>query len=62
LVFPHTHPSIDANKGSIKENREEDTNVKKFETAELEVIKFNVEDVITTSNDVENGENMTDKG
>ena len=34
----------------------------KFEYPEISVIKFDVEDVITTSGDIENEENMTDKG
>ena len=36
--------------------------MKKFVTPEVEIMKFSVADVITTSDDVENGENMTDKG
>lgn len=34
--------------------------MKKFEMAEIKVVNFAVEDVITTS--IENEENMTDKG
>lgn len=34
--------------------------MKKFETPEIETVKLDIEDVITTS--IENGENMTDKG
>lgn len=34
----------------------------KFETPEIEITKLDVADVITTSNWIENGENMTDKG
>lgn len=36
--------------------------MKKFETPEIEVTNIAVADVITTSPEIENGENMTDKG
>lgn len=36
--------------------------MKKFETPEIEVTNIAVADVITTSTEIENGENMTDKG
>lgn len=34
--------------------------MKKFENPEIQISKFDIEDVITTS--IENEENMTDKG
>ena len=36
--------------------------MKKFVTPEVEIMKFSVADVITTSPEIENGDNMTDKG
>ena len=36
--------------------------MKKFETPEISIEKFDVADVITTSFEIENEENMTDKG